>query len=90
MFAALAPEVSCVTFVSAAALDAGVPQRLGLRRPIEAVRGCRIVTKAGMVRNGALPDIRVDPRHYRVTADGELLHSEPQAEVPLGRLYQLF
>jgi urease subunit alpha len=90
MFAALAPEVSCVTFVSAAALDGGVPQRLGLRRPVEAVRGCRTVTKAGMVRNAALPDIQVDPRHYRVTADGELLRSEPQAEVPLGRLYQLF
>jgi urease alpha subunit len=90
MFAALVPEASGVTFMSAAGVADGVPGRLGLRRPVETVRGCRAVAKADMVRNSATPDIRVDPQRYRVTADGELLRSQPQPVVPLARLYQLF
>ncbi|MGD1053020.1 MAG: urease subunit alpha, partial [Candidatus Dormibacteria bacterium] len=90
MFAALAPEVSCVTFTSQAAVEGGLPERLGLRRQVAAVRGCRTVSKAEMVRNSALPEIRVDPSRYHVEADGERLASLPQSSVPLARLYQLF
>jgi urease subunit alpha len=90
MFAALAPEVSCLTFVSQAAVDDGVAQRLGLRRRVEPVRGCRTVSKADMVRNDAVPRVVVDPATYRVEADGVHLLSTPQTEVPLARRYQLF
>ncbi|MGH3588563.1 MAG: urease subunit alpha, partial [Pseudonocardia sp.] len=48
------------TFLSQAAIDAGVPERLGLDRWVEPVRGCRTVGKAQMVRNSATPEIRVD------------------------------
>lgn len=90
MFAALAPERSCVTFTSQLAVDEQLPSRLGLRRPVEAVRGCRSVGKADMVRNAATPSITVDPAAYVVTADGLTLISEAQQRVPLARLYQLF
>ena len=89
MFGALgsARAGTCVTFVSAAAYELGVHQKLGLQKRVEAVRGCRTITKRDMVRNDAMPDIQVDPDTYRVTVDGE------QATVPAAErlsLAQLF
>jgi urease alpha subunit len=90
MFAALAPQRSCLTFVSAAAVEDGVAARLRLARRVEAVHGCRSVSKADMARNAATPRIEVDPSTYVVTADGERLASVPRERVPMARLYQLF
>jgi urease alpha subunit len=41
-------HVSCLNFVSQAALDLGVPARLGLQRPLAAVRNTRRIGKADM------------------------------------------
>ncbi|HVV25334.1 MAG TPA: urease subunit alpha, partial [Pseudonocardiaceae bacterium] len=48
-----------VTFLSQAAVDGGVMERLGIDRWAEPVRGCRTVGKAQMVRNDATPEITV-------------------------------
>ena len=48
------------------------------------------ISKAAMVRNGATPDIQVDPETYRVTADGELLVCEPATVLPMAQRYVLF
>jgi urease subunit alpha len=79
-----------VTFVSKAALSDPVVQGLGLRRPLEAVKGTRKVGKRDMVHNDAMPAIEVDPETYEVRADGELLTCEPATELPLARRYFLF
>jgi len=81
---------TAVTFMSAAALAAGVPERLGLRRRAVAVQGCRTVRKEHMVGNAWMPHIEVDPETYEVRADGELLTCEPAIEVPMGQRYFLF
>jgi urease subunit alpha len=81
---------SMVTFVSGAALEAGIGDALGLSRPLLAVRGCRAVRKADMVLNDATPDIQVDPETYEVRADGTLLTCEPAAELPMAQRYFLF
>ncbi len=92
MFGALggARHRTRVTFVSQAALDAGVPERLGLQSRIEAVRHCRNIGKADMILNDYQPDISVDPQTYEVRADGELLTCEPASELPLAQKYFLF
>ncbi|HYO30989.1 MAG TPA: urease subunit alpha [Thermomicrobiales bacterium] len=90
MFGALIPAQTAVTFVSPAALVAGVPETLGLRKRAVAVAPTRSLTKADMVHNAALPAIEVDPETYEVRADGELLVSEPATELPLARRYFLF
>jgi len=90
MFAPLAPQATSVTFVSEAALTAGVPEHLGLRKRAVAVANCRGIAKADMVHNGATPRIEVNPETYEVRADGELLACEPAREVALGRRYFLF
>src|SRR2546423_1627785 len=79
-----------VTFVSKAALDAGVPRRLGLGRRALAVARCRVIGKRDMVHNAALPRIDVDPETYEVRADGELLTCEPARVLPMAQRYFLF
>ncbi|CAE8724801.1 unnamed protein product [Polarella glacialis] len=81
---------SCLSFVSQAAVEAGVGSRYGLLKPVEAVRGTRHIGKKDMVHNDALPDIRVDPETFEVTADGEVLMCEPAHSLPLTRKYFLF
>ncbi|HEY0833036.1 MAG TPA: urease subunit alpha [Azospirillum sp.] len=92
MFGALgrAMQASSVTFVSAAALEAGVGETLGLQRQLLAVSGCRTVNKASMIHNDATPHIEVDPETYEVRADGELLICEPAAVLPMAQRYFLF
>ncbi len=77
-------------FMAQAAIDAGIPEQLGLVTPVSAVKGCRTLSKADMVRNNWLPDIQVDPQTYEVHADGQLLTCEPAAVLPMAQRYYLF
>ena len=79
-----------VTFVSQAALHNPAVAALGLAKPLVAVSGCRTLTKADMVHNGATPEITVDPETYVVKADGVHLVCEPATELPLAQRYFLF
>jgi urease subunit alpha len=92
MFGALggARHATSLTFTSRAALEDGVPQRLGLAKRAVAVGGTRAVRKRDLVHNDALPVIEVDPQTYEVRADGELLTCAPAATLPLAQRYFLF
>lgn len=79
-----------VTFVSPAALEDGLADRLGLRRRLAAVRPTREITKADMVNNDALPTIVIDPETFAITVDGELVEPSPASVLPLAQLYSLF
>ncbi len=85
-----AMAATSVTFVSQAALLAGLPQKLGLRKMIAAVRNCRRIGKKDMIHNSAMPKIDVDPETYEVRADGELLACEPAQALPMAQRYFLF
>jgi len=92
MFGALgaACAASSVSFVSQAAIEGQLAQRLGLRKPLVAVRGTRRIGKADMVLNDYLPRIEVDAQTYEVRADGQLLSCEPASVLPLAQRYFLF
>ena len=92
MFGALgdACRATSVTFVSGAALAAGVGTRLGLGRRLVAVKNTRAIRKRDLVYNDALPVIEVDPQTYEVRADGELLLCAPASVLPLAQRYFLF
>jgi len=91
MFGALAGALSAtsVTFVSRAAHELGIREKLGLQRIVEPVRGCRCVGKADMVRNSTTPEITVDPETYEVRLDGELATVATIDRLPLAQLYFL-
>jgi len=92
MFGSLggARHATRMTFVSQAAFDAGVSDKIDLKSMIGVVRGCRHIGKADMILNNYLPEISVDPQTYQVFADGELLTCEPASELPLAQRYFLF
>ncbi len=82
---------SAVTFVSRAALEAGIGARLGLEKtllPVEDTRGG--IGKSAMIHNDATPVIEVDPETYEVRADGELLTCAPADVLPMAQRYFLF
>ena len=82
---------SSVTFVSKAALDAGLRNRLGIDKELVAVENTRAgIGKRSMVLNDATPHIEVDPETYAVHADGELLTCEPATVLPMAQRYFLF
>jgi len=79
-----------LSFVSQAALDAGVGQRYGLAKTLSAVQACRSVNKTHMVHNAWLPTMSIDAQTYSVRADGELLSCEPATVLPMAQRYFLF
>jgi urease subunit alpha len=82
---------SSVTFVSQAALDAGLQNRLGTAKKMLAVKNTRSgISKASMIHNSATPKIEVNPETYEVRADGELLVCEPAISLPMTQRYFLF
>jgi len=78
---------TCVSFVSAAAYENGVAERLQLQRQVRPVERTRTITKRDLVRNDALPAITVDPETFAVIADGAPATVPPAKSVSLNRLY---
>ncbi|MEJ2030935.1 MAG: urease subunit alpha, partial [Maritimibacter sp.] len=85
-----AVEHSAITFVSAAAQDAGIRGQLGLAKQTVAVRNTRGIGKRDLKLNDALPHIEVNPETYEVRADGELLTCQPAEVLPMAQRYFLF
>jgi len=79
-----------VHFVSAASINEGVGEQLGLRKKTVAVKETRSVRKKDLIHNTWQPKIEVDAQTYEVRADGILLTCEPATELPLAQRYFLF
>jgi urease subunit alpha len=79
-----------LTFLSKAAVNTGLRDKLGLKKNTVAVNHCRGLTKRDMVNNDALPRIEVDPDTYEVRADGVLLTCEAAQVLPMAQRYFLF
>ncbi|WP_134703525.1 urease subunit alpha [Ammoniphilus sp. YIM 78166] len=79
-----------VTFLSQAAIEEGVPEKLGLKKMIKPVKGIRKLSKRDMKFNGETPSIEVDPQTYEVKVEGELITCEPVDIVPMAQRYFLF
>ena len=93
MFASFGKLVAncSVVFISQAAHEDGLRDRLGVRKqllPVSNTRGG--IGKSAMVLNDATPDIEIDPETYEVRADGELLTCEPADVLPMAQRYFLF
>ncbi|WP_373463764.1 urease subunit alpha [Paenibacillus sp. V4I9] len=92
MFAAFGKALtqSSITFVSQAAYDRGIAEKLGLQKRVEPVKGCRHISKKDMIHNNGTPSIEVNPETYEVKVDGEAITCEPATELPMAQLYFLF
>ena len=83
-------ENSAVTFISAAAQDAGLRNQLGLAKQTLAVQNTRTIGKRDLKLNDAMPHVEVNPETYEVRADGELLTCQPATVLPMAQRYFLF
>jgi len=79
-----------VTFVSKAALKNPALRKLGLHKPMVAVKNMRRLRKSDMKLNDYTPEISVDAETYEVRADGDLLVCEPASVLPMAQRYFLF
>ncbi|WP_196259847.1 urease subunit alpha [Pelagibacterium limicola] len=80
-----------ITFVSKAAFESGLQERLGVDKGMLAVGNTRGgIGKKAMIHNSATPQVTVDPETYEVRADGELLTCEPAEVLPMAQRYFLF
>ncbi|WP_019673221.1 urease subunit alpha [Psychrobacter lutiphocae] len=79
-----------MTFISQAAENTGLEEKLGLRSPLVPCKNVRTMRKSDMKLNDVCPNLTVDPETYEVYADGELLSCEPLSELPLAQRYHLF
>ncbi len=85
-----AVENSAITFVSQAAFEDGIGDKLGLVKQIVAVQNTRKIGKQDLLLNNATPHIEVDPETYEVRANGELLTCQPAETLPMAQRYFLF
>ena len=76
-----------MTFVSQAAYQDGIKEKLDLQSVIYPVRRCRQITKKDMVRNTATPTIEVNPETFEVTVDGYKASVPPADNLSLAQLY---
>lgn len=83
-------SATCFTFVSQAAIEAGISEKIGLQKMAVAVSNTRQLSKADLKLNDAVPEMEVDPETYEVRADGELLTCEPADILPMAQRYFLF
>ena len=79
-----------MTFMSQAAIDAKVPEKIGMTRMVSACKNTRNISKADMIHNNWQPKIEVDAQTYEVRANDELLTCAPATTLPLAQLYCLF
>jgi urease subunit alpha len=78
------------TFVSPAALEAGLGGRWESDRPLLPTSDVSRLSKADLPENTALPRIDVDPETFTVHVDGELIEPLPVTELPMAQRYFLF
>ena len=92
MFGALGGARSeiCMSFVSQAAYEADIGQKLKLKKKIIPVNNTRNIGKKDLIHNDYQPKIEVDSQTYEVRANGELLTCEPAEKLPLAQRYFLF
>ena len=85
-----AVHATAITFMSKAAINNKLPEKLGLQKKVSAVSDIRTLTKQSLKLNNETPNIEVDPQTYEVTIDGELITCEPASELPMAQRYFLF
>jgi urease subunit alpha len=92
MFASFgkAKHSTSITFLSKAAIERGIHEKLGLKKQIKPVKQIRELTKKDMVFNSETPNIEVDPQTYEVKVNGELITCDPVDTVPMAQRYFLF
>ncbi|OUC94864.1 urease subunit alpha [Streptosporangium minutum] len=86
-----APAANSVNFVTAQAIEAGLPERVKVSKQFRPIRDTRKIFKKDMRHNDATPRIEIDPNTYQVVVDDEIIdHHQHATELPMAQRYFLF
>jgi urease subunit alpha len=85
-----AAAATSVHFVAPQAIEDGLADRLAVNRRLVAVGDVRMVGKADMPLNEAVPRVEVDPDTFTVHIDGQVWEEQPAVELPMAQRYFLF
>src|SRR5919108_281831 len=80
-----APARLSLLFTSQLAYEQNLAQRVPTTRRVVPVRGTRVLRKQHMVRNAALPMVKVNPETYDVIVDGQRAWCDPVDQVPMNQ-----
>ena len=81
------PSRLSYSFVTQAAIDAGLAGRLRSHQTLVPVKGTRTISKRDMIHNNAMPNIEIDPETYNVYVDGARVTVRPAKTLPLTQLF---
>jgi urease subunit alpha len=84
------PAATSLAFVAPAAIEDGLGDRVAVARRLVPVASTRVLTKADLPRNDALPHIEVEPDTFTVRVDGEVFEPQPPTSLPMAQRYFLF
>ena len=87
---ASAASRSSILFVSSVFEESRSAEKLGLKKRVTSVEGCRKVRKEHMKLNANLPVVHVDPETYEVTVNGEAIVGRAAESLPLSQRYFMF
>jgi urease subunit alpha len=85
-----AAAATSVAFVSRAAIDDRLGDRLAVNRKLVPTKNVRGLTKSDLPLNDALPKIEVNPDTFEVRIDGEPADHQPVSELPMTQRYFLY
>ena len=83
------PARTSYSFVTKAAIENGLADKLKTHQTLMPVHGTRTISKRDMVHNDAMPNIEIDPESYNVYIDGKRVTVKPAKTLPLTQLFYL-
>ena len=81
------PARTSYSFVTKAALENGLADKLKTHQTLVPVQGTRTLSKRDMIHNDTMPNIEIDPETYNVYIDGERVTVKPAKTLPLTQLF---
>ncbi len=83
------PARTSYSFVTRAAIENGLADKLRTHQTLMPVYGTRTISKRDMVHNDTMPNIEIDPESYNVYVDGKRVTVKPAKTLPLTQLFYL-
>lgn len=81
------PSRLSYSFVTKAAIEDGLANKLRTHQTLMPVKGTRTISKLDMVHNNFMPNIEIDPESYNVYVDGRRITVNAAKTLPLTQLF---
>tara|TARA_A100001015_G_scaffold235067_1_gene266745 strand:- start:1108 stop:2817 length:1710 start_codon:yes stop_codon:yes gene_type:complete len=81
------PSKTSYSFVTKAAIEDGLEDKLKTHQTLMPVTGTRTISKRDMIHNDFMPNIEIDPESYNVYVDKQRITVKPAKTLPLTQMF---